>query len=259
MSASGRPDLRVTLVQHDLLWENPRGNRETFSALLTKEAAETDLVLLPEMFTTGFTLSAAEVAESMDGVTVSWMSTLADTLQAAIGGSLIIKERGNYYNRFVLAEPGGAISFYDKKYLFSFAREDEVMSPGDKKVVIELKGWRICPFVCYDLRFPVWSANLGPIYDVAVYVANWPGIRSTNWRTLLRARAIENLAYVAGVNRVGVDGYGLSYGGDSTLINPMGEIDHRCGERCEVVTLTLSREVLDDYREKFPALQDMLK
>jgi omega-amidase len=247
--------LNVSLVQADLAWHQPRENREHLQSMLADISPGTDLVILPEMFTTGFTMQAAEFAENMDGPGVSWMQARARQLDAAVCGSLIITEGGAYVNRFILAEPGGALHHYDKRHLFGMAGEDGAYVPGRSRSVIEFRGWRICPMICYDLRFPVWSRN-DLDYDLLVYVANWPSRRRTHWQVLARARAIENQCYVAAVNRVGIDAKGLEYLGDSSLVDFAGDVKWSCEGAERVHNASLDREALMTYRERFPFLQD---
>ncbi|GAB4358957.1 MAG: amidohydrolase [Gammaproteobacteria bacterium] len=249
------PDLRVTLVQSALHWHDIGANLDRFSTLLGDLRGKSDLVILPEMFTTGFTMEAAQNAETMEGSGVRWLAEQAALLGATITGSLVIEENGAFYNRLVWMRPDGSFETYDKRHLFRMAEEHHHYTPGDRRLVVELKGWRICPLVCYDLRFPVWSRNRED-YDLLLYVANWPRRRRRHWNALLTARAIENLCYVAGVNRIGKDGNDIEYAGDSTVVSPQGEsLAKLTGTEC-VLTLSLSREALTDYRKRFPAHLD---
>lgn len=250
-------DLRLTLIQADLVWEDIIANRDVFSSKLATLAGTTDLIILPEMFTTGFTLNAEPLAEQMTGSTVAWLKEAASSAGAAITGSIIIHDGSNYYNRLLWVNPEGEVYHYDKYHLFRFAKEDLVFSSGDKKQIIQYKNWKIRPFICYDLRFPAWSANSHKEYDLGIYVANWPAPRSPHWDALLMARAIENQIYIAAVNRVGVDGKGLKYDGRSSLIDPQGRLLHRCGPLEETITLTISKKSLEEYRKNFPAWKDM--
>ena len=247
--------LNISLVQADLAWHQPRENREHLQFMLDEVSPESDLVILPEMFTTGFTMQAGEFAEGMDGPGVSWMQARAAQLDAAVCGSLIIAESGAFVNRFVLAEPDGALHHYDKRHLFGMAGEDGSYVPGQSRSVFEYRGWRICPMICYDLRFPVWSRN-DLDYDLLVYVANWPSRRRVHWQVLARARAIENQCYVAAVNRVGTDAKGLEYLGDSCLVDFAGEVKWSCEGLQQVHNASLDREALMTYRERFPFLAD---
>lgn len=249
-------DLRITLVQTDLVWEDAAANRKLLQQLLAPLGGQTDLIILPEMFTTGFTLAGERLAESMSGPTVQWLNGLAAELAAAICGSIIIREQSLLFNRFLCALPSGDTRWYDKRHLFRYANENSVYTAGRDKLIIDLKGWKIRPFICYDLRFPVWSANYNAEYDLGIYVANWPRPRAEHWKALLAARAIENQIYVAGVNRAGTDGNGLEYSGESTLHDPQGRVMKRCGSDTQCVTCTLPRTELEDYRMRFPAWQD---
>lgn len=248
-------DLRVTLIQDVLHWEDPEANRRHFDNLF-EGLPDTDLILLPEMFNTGFTVEPARVAEAIDGPTVRWMREHAVQKEVAISGSLIIKEEGSFYNRLIFMRPDGRIAYYDKRHLFRMGGEHERFGMGIRRVVVNYKGWRILPLVCYDLRFPVWSRNRmmdgGFEYDVALYLANWPGARSHPWKALLTARAIENQAYVLGLNRIGEDGQGISYTGDSRVIGPKGEILKEAQRgKAEIIHAELSAEELFAFRDKF--------
>jgi omega-amidase len=248
-------DLTVTLVQTPLHWQDAGANRRLLAEKFTRLEAPTDLIVLPEMFTTGFSMAAPQLAEAMDGPTLSWLAAQAHKHQAVITGSLIIADQGHYYNRLIWMRPDGHYDHYDKRHLFRMAGEHHTYAPGQQRLVVELKGWRICPLVCYDLRFPVWS-RCQEDYDLLLYVANWPEKRSQAWKTLLQARAIENLAFVVGVNRTGEDGKGIAYAGDSVVHAPNGQVLwHQSGkEACP--TLRLERQVLTDYRDSFPAHLD---
>jgi predicted amidohydrolase len=247
--------LNLTLVQANLTWHQPEQNRLHLQQLLRTGCGATDMVVLPEMFTTGFTMQAEDFAESMRGPTVQWMSKLALELDAAVCGSLIVKDNGDFRNRFVFALPGGQLLHYDKRHLFAMAGEDRSYAAGRRRAVVEFRGWRICPMICYDLRFPAWSRNTEE-FDLLVYVANWPDRRREHWRVLCRARAIENQCYVAAVNRVGTDGKGHAYSGDSTLVDYAGEERWQCAGKEAVRTLSLDREAMTAYRERFPFLAD---
>ena len=249
------PHLRVTLVQTELAWQEPAANRHRLAAHFRGLAGHTDLVLLPEMFSTGFSMDAAGLAEEMGGPTVGWMREEAAALGCVVAGSLIVRDGGRHYNRFVFARPDGSLEHYDKRHLFRMAGEDRHFAPGDRRVVVEIKGWRICPMVCYDLRFPVWSRNRGD-FDLIAYVANWPARRAPAWSALLRARAIENVCYVAGVNRIGKDGYGASYAGDSVALDFLGQPLSSEGGGDRVETAVLDMESLKAFRESFPVHLD---
>lgn len=244
--------INVTLVQSDIRWENKVENIKKYDECLL--GITTDVVILPEMFTTGFSMSPERLSEKMDGESVSWMKSKSIELNAAICGSLIIEDNGNYYNRFIWVEPDGKIMTYDKKHLFGYANEDKHYTAGQQKIIIEYKGWKILPLICYDLRFPVWSRNVDE-YDLLIYVANWPQVRKHAWRTLLQARAIENQSYVIGVNRVGVDGKGNYYEGNSMIVYPLGEIVKELnGDRLYKVDLV--KNLVESHRDNLPFLKD---
>ena len=251
--------LKLTLVQAELHWEDCEKNLSAFSARLSGVPPRS-ILLLPEMFNTGFSMNVETLAEPMDGPTVQWMRNLAAEKQSIIGGSLIIREAQRYFNRFIWMQPDGVCSWYDKRHLFGYAGEDEKFSPGLSRTIVSVSGWRLNLQVCYDLRFPVWARqklNAGaPEYDVLVYVANWPERRIEAWKALLRARAIENQCYVAAVNRVGEDGNGIYYSGDSMVIDPLGEIvEQRTGSE-DIFTVALNRAHLEELRQKFQFLRD---
>jgi omega-amidase len=249
--------MRVSLVQTDLVWENPAANRNKMEQLIEPLKGYTDLVLLPEMFTTGFTMQAEQWAEDWNiSPTSAWMRAQAAQLEAAVAGSYIVYDAGNYHNRLVWAYPDGRVMWYNKRHLFSLAGEHEHYSSGRQKVRIDWMGFRVCPFICYDLRFPVWSRNVGGGYDLAVYVANWPEARIDAWRTLLKARAIENQCYVVGVNIIGTDGKGLNYPGASSAFNYLGEEICYAQDHAGVFTVSLDQTALRGFREKFRFLDD---
>lgn len=250
------PDLTLTLVQSDLVWEHRKANLDRFQERLMPLAGTTDLVILPEMFSTGFTMNAGPQAETMPGPTLAWMQDQARRLEADITGSAIIREDSRLYNRLLWVKPDGQFFHYDKKHLFRMSGEHEVYAAGRELLTVTINGWRVRPFICYDLRFPLWCRNHNQDYDLAVFVANWPAARARHWRTLLQARAIENQSYIVGVNRVGTDGNGLAYRGDSAVIDPQGKVGYHGEDREAVFTTTLSREDLDAYREVFPAWKD---
>lgn len=255
-------DLRVTLVQADTVWHDAAANRARHTEMMERAhaAAPGDLYVLPETFSTGFSNEAVTTAESMDGETVAWLRKTARALDAAVTGSVQIRDGAGVYNRLLWSTPDGGIQWYDKRHLFSMAREHERYAAGRARLVVEWRGWRICPLVCYDLRFPVFARNRAvhgaPEYDALLYVANWPTPRHHAWRTLLRARAIENLCYVAGVNRAGVDGNGHAYAGGSAVIDFLGEELVECDAAAQVASATLSRDALREHRERFPAHLD---
>ena len=240
-------DLRVSLVQGDTRWHDPAANRDYYARLIAPLHGLTDLVVLPETFTSGFSNEAIGSAEDMDGPTVAWLREQAATLGAAVTGSVQLRDEGGVFNRMLFATPDGGLVHYDKRHLFSFAKEHERYAAGKPRLTVELKGWRVCPLVCYDLRFPVFSRNRFGVeaearfdYDLLLYVANWPAPRAYAWNTLLRARAIENLSYVAAVNRVGRDGNGLDYNGDSAALDFLGQPLLHFGAQAQVATTTLS-------------------
>lgn len=249
-------DLTVTIVQTELHWQDAAANRAMFAEKLAKASPATDLIILPEMFTTGFSMNAPELAEEANGETLRWMQGLAREQKAVLTGSVMVKENFNYYNRLYWVRPDGTYDTYDKKHLFRMAKEHHTYTPGKEKILVELNGWKICPLVCYDLRFPVWSRNRENEYDLVLYVANWPKVRSIAWKALLQARAIENVAYCAGVNRIGTDGNGHPYSGDSAIIHPKGHKLLETSEQEGIHTITLSKQELTDFRESFPAHLD---
>jgi omega-amidase len=245
------------LVQAAPAWESPAANRQLFDELLDEARDEISggVVILPEMFSTGFSMGSARLAEPMDGPTVKWMVSRASQGGYTLCGSIIITDHGNYYNRFLWVTPGGHIKAYDKRHLFRMAAEDAHYSPGTEQVLIGLSDFSVCPQICYDLRFPVWSRNSAG-FDVLVYVANWPAVRREQWLTLLKARAIENLCYVIGVNRTGTDGNGVNYSGDSCVINHVGEVVLDLGSSDTIQSQLIDTEAMVDYRKNFPAHLD---
>lgn len=250
--------MRITLLQTTLTWENPDANRRRLAEKLEVLAGQTDLVLLPEMFTTGFSMNAATLAEPMDGPTVRWMQERSGQLGAALCGAFICRENGAFFNRLLFVRPGGDYTVYDKKHLFTLAGEHEHYTAGSRLAAVEWLGWRIRPLVCYDLRFPEWARNAPEApYDLLLYVANWPERRAHHWRTLLPARAVENQAYVAALNIVGVDGNGHTYAGDSAVIDFNGQLLAQLHGHEGVVTVPLERKPLMDFRQKLPFLADM--
>jgi predicted amidohydrolase len=249
-------DLTLTLIQTELAWEDILTNLSRFDAEIDSLASATDLIILPEMFSTGFSMGAPDLAEPMDGASVTWMKRKAVEMDTVITGSVMVRDQGLFYNRLVWARPDGTISTYNKKHLFRYAGEQKVYKAGDRWLTVTLKGWRIRPFICYDLRFPIWTRNLNHSYDLAIFVANWPAKRAQHWRALLKARAIENQAYVAAVNRVGTDGNGFDYYGHSAVIDPTGKVLLEKEQIPCTTTLSLSYDVLSDYRKKFPAWMD---
>ena len=248
-------DLRLTLLQSELLWEDPAGNRDRLAEQIDAVGADSDVILLPETFTTGFTMAAVDVAEEPGGPTAQWMLELAGRHDCDISGSLIVRENDRCYNRLYWAQPDGVLHDYDKRHLFRMGGEFEKYTHGTERLVVERNGWRFCPLICYDLRFPVWSRNRGD-YDVLLYVANWPASRRSAWETLLPARAVENLCYSAGVNRVGRDGNGVECGGGSMIVDYLGTKLAEADDTGQALTATLSHARLERYRDKFPAWKD---
>ncbi|WP_234735979.1 amidohydrolase [Tellurirhabdus bombi] len=258
--------MHLTFLQSNLYWENPTANRAMMEEQLFTLPEPTDLIVLPEMFTTGFTMNAAGVAEPMNLTTLKWLRQMAAQTNAVVTGSYVVQEGGNYYNRLIWMQPDGQFDTYDKRHLFRMAGEEKVFTAGTKRLVKHWRGWNICPLICYDLRFPVWSRNrpaksradeAAPLdYDLLLYVANWPTPRRNAWNTLLQARAIENLSYVVGVNRVGQDGNGHLYSGDSAVIDFKGEVLFRQTDQETVYQTTLSLDELRDFRNQFPAYND---
>jgi predicted amidohydrolase len=248
--------LRITLMQSMLHWEDAEANRVMFAQRMADLRGTTDLIVLPEMFTTGFSMRSTELAERMDGPSLAWMREQAAELDAALYGSVIIEENGRRYNRGLFVRPDEQVTVYDKRHLFRFANETDHYSAGSERVVVEWRGWRILLQICFDLRFPVFARNQGD-YDAILYVANWPEARRYPWSQLLIARAIENQCYVVGVNRVGMDGKGLHYTGDSVIIDPKGHPLLSCeASQEQVLTGQLDRPSLEEFREKFPVAKE---
>lgn len=249
--------LRVSLIQAHIIWEDREENLGYYGELLRRVSGRTDIAVLPETFTTGFSMNVEVLADIMGGSTIACMKEWAKMYDLAVAGTFIVKENGHYYNRAVFITPQGEVYYYDKRHLFRMAGEDSHFSAGDSQVIISYKGWKICLQVCYDLRFPVWSRNVNNAYDVLIYMANWPEARKKAWKSLLQARAIENMAYVCGVNRVGIDGNGFTFRGDSLVFSPKGKKLVDAGKKEEVTrTCTLSKSELDEFRTKFPAWKD---
>jgi len=249
-------DLKITLIQTEPIWEDINANLALFDKKIHDISEKTDLIILPEMFTTGFSMNASNLAQDINGSSIKWLQKISRQINADIVGSIIFKTNDLYFNRLLWAKPDGRIFTYDKKHLFRFAGEEKVYSAGVGNITVELNGWKIKPFICYDLRFPAWTRNIKNEYDIAVFIANWPEKRSMHWKSLLQARAIENQCYVTGVNRVGVDGNGLFYSGDSSIIDPLGKIIfQKYDEECTYTTV-LSFNILEDYRKTFPAWMD---
>lgn len=248
-------DLTLALVQTELAWECADKNLAHLGTLLASAAGGADIVILPEVFGSGFSMDTGRIAQTMSGQSVQWMQAQAETLDSAVCGSLAIREGDKIYNRFVFATPGEAPQSYDKRHLFRMGGEHNHYAAGSRHALINWRGWRISPMVCYDLRFPAWCRNNND-YDLQIFVANWPQKRADHWRALLIARAIENQAYVAGVNRIGSDGKDISYQGDSLVVDPRGEVLVDCEGEPTVRHVTLDKEHLDTYRTQFPAHLD---
>lgn len=247
--------MKVTLIQSALVWENPAANRKHFEQKINAVSEDVDLIVLPEMFTSGFTMNPTAVAETMQGETIGWLQALAKARNCAITGSLVIQENGNYYNRLVFVFPSGEIQFYDKRHLFTLAGEDKVYRSGNQKIVIDYLGWRICPLICYDLRFPAFSRN-SEEYDLLIYVASWPKIRTNAWDALLKARAIENMSYAIGVNRLGTDANGYEYIGHSQAIDFLGHYILEPVTSEGNFSVLLDKEIMVETRQKLGFLND---
>ncbi len=265
--------LTLTIIQASLHWENKTANLQQLEEKINRIQERTEIVILPEMFSTGFSMKPELLAETMEGDTVAWMKRVAASRRIILTGSIIIEENGEYYNRLIWMLPNGQFGHYDKRHLFAYAGEHEYYAPGHKRLIASVKGWKINLLICYDLRFPVWSrqqvtattlsdmagANAGngdAEYDLLIYVANWPERRNHAWKTLLQARAIENQCFVAGVNRVGNDGNNIYHSGDSMIIDPMGKVLYTKAHDEDTFTITLQKETLDEIRHKLPFLRD---
>jgi len=259
--------LTITTIQSNLYWEDKAANLKMFEEKISSVGEKTELVILPEMFSTGFSMNAEKLGETMDGETVQWMKRIAAEKKIILAGSAIVKDEKSspaaYYNRLIWMLPNGQYGIYDKRHLFAYAAEDRHYTPGNKRLIASVKGWKINLMICYDLRFPVWARQApprkdaeGPEYDLLIYVANWPERRIHAWKTLLAARAIENQCYVAGVNRVGKDGNDIYYSGDSMIVDPMGEtVYHKLHEE-DIFTITLHKSKLEEVRNKLPFWKD---
>lgn len=247
--------LKITIIQSELHWENAEANLKMFSDKIQNIEGETDLIILPEMFSTGFSMNAAKLAEPSDGKTFQWMVSKAKEHQVAITGSVIISENNKFYNRMFFVFPDGNFKKYDKKHTFTYAKEDETYTEGTERLVLDYKGWKICPLICYDLRFPVWARNTND-YDVLIYVANWPKKRTLAWETLLRARAIENMTYCVGVNRVGLDGNNHKYIGHSAVYDVLGKQISASVFDEFTETVVLEKEHIVKNRNQFQFLND---
>lgn len=260
------PSLTITTIQSNLAWEDSAANLQMFEQKINSIKEKTEIVILPEMFSTGFSMNPAKLAEKMDGRSVQWMKKTAAAKGVILTGSLIIEEAGNYFNRLIWMLPNGQLGYYDKRHLFAYAGEHEQYTPGNKRLIASVKGWKINLLVCYDLRFPVWarqfhndsedSYSRDAEYDLLIYVANWPERRIHAWKTLLQARAIENQCFVAGVNRVGNDGLNIYHSGDSIIANALGEVLYTKSHEEDIHTITLEKEKLEEVRKKLPFLED---
>ena len=248
--------LKITTFQTYLFWENIDKNLQYLSLRLTSIRETTDLIVLPEMFSTGFSMDSENLAEKMNGKTMKWMVEQAKKYKSVITGSIIIKEKNKYYNRLIWMRPNGTHEYYDKKHLFGLGEEDKHYTAGSKKLFVELKGWKICPAICYDLRFPIWLRNTNEEYDMLLIVANWPERRSLHWRSLIPARAIENQAFVVAVNRVGHDGNEVYHSGDSMCIDPNGKVIYYKPNDEDLYTFTINKNDVTEARSSFPFLKD---
>ena len=262
--------LTITGIQTNLYWEDKAANLKMFEEKILSINIPTEIVVLPEMFSTGFSMNPEKLAEGMDGKTVQWMKRISAEKKIILTGSVIIEEDGKYFNRLVWMMPNGEFGYYDKRHLFAYADEDQHYTPGYKRLIASVKGWKINLLVCYDLRFPVWSrqtltpspsplvekGDAAPEYDVLIYVANWPERRNHAWKTLLEARAIENQCYVVGVNRVGEDGNKIYHGGDSMVVDPMGQVLYHRKDEEEIFTASLDKGHLEAVRKKIPFWKD---
>jgi len=249
--------LKITIIQSDLHWQNKVKNLKMFEKKIKSISGKTDLIILPEMFTSGFSMEVEKLSENWDdSFTLQWLQEQSELYNTAICGSFIVRENEVYYNRLAFVKPNKSVQKYDKKHLFRMAKEDLYFSEGQEKIIIELDGWKICPLICYDLRFPIWSRNKNLEYDILIYVANWPEKRRQAWQTLLKARAIENLSYSIGVNRVGTDSNGIYYSGDSVVNDFLGNELYSKKDAEDVITLAFSKKALVNYRNKFPTHLD---
>ena len=249
-------NLKITVFQGYLFWENIDKNLQNISLRLSGIREKTNLIILPEMFNTGFSMNAENLAEPMDGKTMRWMHTTADKFDCVVTGTLIIKEDDKYYNRLIWMRTDGTYESYDKRHLFALGKEHQTYTAGTKKLIVDLNGWKICPMICYDLRFPVWLRNVGGEYDLLLIVANWPERRALHWRSLIPARAIENQAYVIGVNRVGHDGNEVYHSGDSTCIDPNGNVVYYKRDEEDVYTFSIIADEVKKTRRALPFLKD---
>jgi predicted amidohydrolase len=249
--------LTFTLIQTQLHWENKAANLAMLEQKINSIKEKTEVIILPEMFSTGFSMKPEQFAETMDGTTVAWMKKIASSKKIILTGSVMIEENKKYYNRLFWVLPNGEIGIYDKRHLFAFGNEDAHYTAGNKRLIASVKGWKINLQICYDLRFPVWARQQSPAeYDVLIYVANWPERRNHAWKTLLQARAIENQSYVIGVNRVGNDGNEIYHSGDSMVVDALGKILYHKENDEDIFTITLEKDHLEETRNKFPFGKD---
>lgn len=248
-------NLHICLLQTDIVWENPAANRTALSNTISALDTQPHIIVLPEMFSTGFSMQPQQLAEAMDGGTVRWMQTMAAQKKCILTGSVMIEEEGHYYNRLLWVLPNGQIAHYDKRHLFSYAGEDKHYTAGNKRLIAQVNGWKICVQICYDLRFPVWARNTDD-YDILLYVANWPVQRNEIWECLLRARAIENMSFVVGVNRVGTDANGHQYTGNSSIYSPLGKLLVQAPNQAECIHYSFDHQIIEESRQQFPFLQD---
>ena len=262
--------LNITTIQTDLHWEDKAANLQMLKEKISAVKDKMEIVILPEMFSTGFSMKPEVLAEKMDGETIQWMASVSSANNIILTGSVIIEDEGNYYNRLIWMLPNGQLGYYDKRHRFAYADEDKHYASGNKRFIASVKGWKVNLQVCYDLRFPVWSRQsvyshlpkdngTGPAkaeYDLLIYVANWPERRIHAWKTLLQARAIENQSYVVGVNRTGTDGKNIYYSGDTMIVDAMGSVMYTKGHEEDIFTITLNKSVLDETRSKLPFLED---
>jgi predicted amidohydrolase len=256
--------LTVSTIQTKLYWEDKAANLEMLEGKISSLKGNTELVLLPEMFSTGFSMNTRSLAETMEGFSIEWMKRISKENKIILSGSVIIRENEKYYNRLIWMLPDGSFGTYDKRHLFAYSGEHDHYTPGNKRLITSVKGWKINVQVCYDLRFPVWSRQ-SPVtdkdagsaeFDLLIYVANWPEKRNHAWKTLLCARAIENQCYVVGVNRVGTDGNDINYSGNSLIIDPLGSVLYHMADEEDIFTITLEKDKLEEVRTRFPFLKD---
>ncbi len=249
--------LPVTIIQTNLIWEDKIHNCSKFEEFLNSISCQNQLVILPEMFSTGFSMNSTSLAETMTGTTIAWMKNMASLHKCILCGSMIIEDNGKYYNRLLWVQPDHTIYHYDKRHLFSLAGEDKHYTPGNQRIICSVGGWKVNLQICYDLRFPVWNRQQNPDeYDILLYVANWPERRAEAWNTLLKARAIENQCYVIAANRVGTDGNGIYHKGDSQIISPLGEVLQHVENSEAILQYKLNKETLTSIKKSLPFLND---